>query len=64
MNDAIIQYNKIMKFLIIVTARCGVLGIRQCLSVCLSLTAFPHYITDLDVTWEMVWVPSSYALLG
>jgi len=22
-----------------------------CLSVCLSLTAFPHYCTDPDVTW-------------
>ena len=22
-----------------------------CLSVCLSLAAFPHYCTDLDVTW-------------
>jgi len=22
-----------------------------CMSVCLSLAAFPHYCTDLDVTW-------------
>ena len=26
-------------------------------SVCLSLAAFPHYCTDLDVTWGMVGVP-------
>jgi len=25
-----------------------------CLSVCRSLAAFPHYCTDLDVTWGMV----------
>jgi len=35
-----------------------------CVSVCLSLAAFPHYCTDPDVTWGMVGVPSSYALLG
>ena len=23
----------------------------MCVSVCLSLSAFPHYITDPDVTW-------------
>jgi len=34
------------------------------LCVCLSLAAFPHYCTDPDVTWGMVGVPSSYALLG
>jgi len=26
--------------------------VRLC--VCLSLAAFPHYCTDLDVTWGMV----------
>jgi len=35
-----------------------------CVSVCLSVAAFPHYCTDPDVTWGMVGVPSSYALLG
>ena len=25
--------------------------------VCLSLTAFPQYCTDMDVTWGMVGVP-------
>jgi len=35
---------------------------RVCVS--LSLTAFPHYCTDLDVTWGIVCVPSSCALLG
>jgi len=35
-----------------------------CVSVCLSLAAFPHYCTDPDVTWGMVGVPSSCALLG
>jgi len=29
MNDAITQYNKIMKLLIIVTVRCGVLGLVE-----------------------------------
>jgi len=33
-------------------------------SVCLSLVAFPHYCTDLDVTWGMAGVPPSCALLG
>jgi len=32
--------------------------------VCLSLAAFPHYCTDPDVTWEMIGVPPSCALLG
>jgi len=27
-----------------------------CVSVCLSLIAFPYYCTDLDVTWGMVLV--------
>jgi len=34
MNDAIIQYNKIMKFLIIVTV-CGVLGLLARKRICL-----------------------------
>jgi len=32
--------------------------------VYLSLAAFPHYFTDPDVSWGMVGVPSSCALLG
>jgi len=32
--------------------------------VCLSLAAFTHYFTDPDVSWGMVGVPSSCALLG
>jgi len=35
-----------------------------CLCVCLSLTACPHYCMDPGVSWGMVWLPSSYALLG
>jgi len=34
------------------------------LCACLSLTAFPHYCTDPDVTCGMVGVPPSCALLG
>jgi len=34
------------------------------LCVCLSLAAFPHYCTDLDVTWRMVGVLSSWAVGG
>jgi len=30
-----------------------------CVSVCLSLAAFPHYCTDPDVIWGMVGVPST-----
>jgi len=30
----------------------------------MSLAAFPHYCTDSDVSWGMVGVPSSCALLG
>jgi len=37
---------------------------HACLCVCLSLAAFPHYCTDLDVTWGNVGVPSSCVLLG
>ena len=40
---------------------------RLCLCVCvgLSLTAFPHYCTDPDVTWgNDRGIPSSCALLG
>jgi len=33
-------------------------------SDCLSLATFPHYCMDPDVTWGMVGVPSSCALLG
>jgi len=29
----------------------GHLCVCLCLCVCLSLTAFPHYCTDPDVTW-------------
>ena len=35
-----------------------------CVSVSLSLTAFPHYCMDSDITWGMVGVPPSCALLG
>jgi len=34
------------------------------LSVCLSLSAFLRYCTDLDVTWGMVGVTPCCALLG
>jgi len=35
------------------------------LCVCLlSIAAFPHYCMDPDVTWGMVGVPPSCALLG
>jgi len=44
-------------------ARC-ISVMRICLCVCLSATAFPHYCTDPDVTWGIVGVPSSCALLG
>jgi len=27
---------------------------RLCVSICLSLAAFPHYSTDPDITWGMV----------
>jgi len=39
---------------------------RLCLSVCqcLSHAAFPHYWTDQNVSWGMVGVPSSCAILG
>jgi len=37
---------------------------RVCVSVCLTLTAFPYYCTNPDVTWGMVGVPPSCALLG
>jgi len=44
----------------------GRLSVCVCVCVCLSLTAFPRYCTDPDVglTWWMVGVPSSCALLG
>ena len=28
-----------------------ILATRDCICVCLSLAAFPHYCTDPDVTW-------------
>jgi len=34
------------------------------LCVCLSLATFLQYCMDPDVTWEIVGVPSKYALLG
>jgi len=38
--------------------------VSLCLSVCLSLAAFPHYCTDPDVSWgEWYGVHSSCALL-
>jgi len=33
------------------------------LRVCLSLASLPYYCTDPDVTWGMVGVPPSCALL-
>ena len=35
-----------------------------CLSVCLSAAACLHYCTNPDVTWGVVGVPPSCALLG
>jgi len=35
-----------------------------CLCVYLSLTAFPHYYTDLDITWGNGRGAPSCALLG
>jgi len=35
----------------IAEAKC-ILATAVCVSVCLSLAEFPHYRTDLDVTWE------------
>jgi len=32
---------------------------RMCMSVCLSLAAFPHYCTDPDVIWV---IDREYAL--
>jgi len=37
---------------------------RLCVCVRLSLAAFPHYCTYPYVTWRMVRVPPSCALLG
>jgi len=34
-------------------AKCVVV-MAVCLSVCLSLAAFPQYCTDPDITWAMV----------
>ena len=46
-------------------AKCIVVtGVCVCVSVCLSLPAFPHHCTDPDVTWGMVGVPHSCALLS
>jgi len=46
-------------------AKC-ILITRVCvMSVCLPvLAAFPQYCTDPDISWGMVWVPCSCALLG
>jgi len=44
-------------------AKCVVVT-AVCVSVCLSIAAFSQYFTDPDVTWGMVGVPSSCALLG
>ena len=39
------------------------IAMAVCVSVCLPLAAFPHYCTDLDVTWGSgKGVPSSCAL--
>jgi len=35
-----------------------------CLCVCVCIAAFSHYYTYPDVTWGMVGVPSSCALMG
>ena len=35
-----------------------------CVCVCLSLAACPHYCTDPDVTWGIIGMPPSCALLG
>jgi len=37
--------------------------VSVCLPVCLSLVAFKHYCTDLDVSWGMIGVLSSCAQL-
>ena len=37
---------------------------HACLSVCLSVAACPHYCMEPDVTWGVVVVPHSCALLG
>jgi len=42
----------------------GYARLRVCLSVCLSLAAFPHYCTDADVTWGNGRGAPSCALLG
>ena len=47
----------------IAEAKCVVVT-AVCLYVCLSLPAFSHHCTDPDVTWGMVGVPHSCALLG
>jgi len=47
----------------IAEAKC-ILATAVCVSVCLSLTAFPYYRTDPDVTWGRVGVSYSCAVLG
>jgi len=37
---------------------------RLCVCLCLSAAACQHYCTDPDVTWGMVGVSPSCALLG
>jgi len=41
---------------------CVCIYLCVCLCVYLSLAAFPHYCTDLNVTWKDGRVPRSYAL--
>ena len=68
---------KIQKIVAIVHRPCNLISFRVsdakcklivvtagCVSVCLSPAAFPHYSTDLGVSWGMVGVPSSCAQLG
>ena len=43
---------------------CGHARLCVCLCVCLSVAACPHYCTDPDVTWGVVGMPPSCALLG
>jgi len=46
------------------TKRILVTQVCLCVCVCLSVAACPHYCMDPDVTWVVVGVPSSCALLG
>jgi len=42
----------------------GHVRLSVCVSVCLSIAAFQHYCMDPDVSWGIVGVPPSCALLG